>query len=101
MATPLLRYSLSVIKANGSVPTKTTDEVDWINPLKNYIRQTYDDPDKFTEVLNLLVFLYCTDMRNVLLYRDYDRIPAEQAKTLRDETSYTATTANLNSSTYA
>ena len=32
------------------MPSKTTDEVDWINPLKNYIRQTYDDPDKFTEV---------------------------------------------------
>ena len=33
-----------------SVPLKTTDEVDWVGPLKNYIRQTYDDPDKFTEV---------------------------------------------------
>src|SRR5579859_1945147 len=101
MATPLLRHSLSAIIANGSVPTKTTDEVDWINPLKNYIRQTYDDPDKFTEVLNLLVFFYYTDMRNVLLYRDYDRIPAEQAKTRQDETSSIATTANSNSSTFA
>jgi hypothetical protein len=35
---------------DGSVPTKTTDEVDWINPLKQYIRQTYDDPEKFAEV---------------------------------------------------
>src|SRR2546423_10981562 len=101
MATPLLRHSLSAIRANGSVPTKTTDEVDWINPLKNYIRQTYDDPDKFTEVFNLQAFLYCIDMRNVLLYRDYDRIPAEQAKTLQDETFSTAITANSNSSTYA
>lgn len=101
MATPLLRHSLSAIRANRSVPTKTTDEVDWINPLKNYIRQTYDDPDKFTEVFDLQALVHCTDMRNVLLYRDYDRIPAEQAKTLRDETSCTATTANLNSSTFA
>lgn len=36
-----------------SVPLKTTDEVDWINPLKQYIRQTYDDPEKFTEVCPL------------------------------------------------
>lgn len=37
-------------KAKDSVPTKTTDEVDWITPLKQYIRQTYDDPEKFAEV---------------------------------------------------
>jgi hypothetical protein len=42
-----------------------------------------------------------TDVRNVLLCRDYDRILAEQAKTPRDETSCTATTANSNSWTCA
>ena len=33
-----------------SVPTKATDEVDWVTPLKQYIQQTYDDPEKFAEV---------------------------------------------------
>jgi hypothetical protein len=32
------------------VPLKTTDEVDWVGPLKNYIRMTSGDPDKFSEV---------------------------------------------------
>jgi hypothetical protein len=32
---------------------KTTDELDWITPLKQYIGQTYDDPQKFTEVYTI------------------------------------------------
>jgi len=67
------------------VPIKTTDEVDWISPLKNYIRQTYDDPDKFTEVLILQPRLIA-NLRNVLRCSDSDRTPAEQAKTTQDET---------------
>jgi len=45
------KVNFLVCRTECSVPLKTTDEVDWINPLKQYIRQTYDDPDKFSEVL--------------------------------------------------
>jgi len=33
-----------------SVPLKATNEVDWITPLKTYIRDTYgDDPERYAE----------------------------------------------------
>ncbi|ROT40511.1 BRO1-like domain-containing protein [Sodiomyces alkalinus F11] len=33
-----------------SVPLKATNEIDWVTPLKNYIRNTYgDDPERYTE----------------------------------------------------
>jgi hypothetical protein len=86
-----------------SVPLKTTDEVDWINPLKQYIRQTYDDPEKFTEVCvssTLWGVQSLISCRNVEFYRDYDRILAEQARITPEETCYTATTASWNYWTY-
>jgi hypothetical protein len=102
MATALLRYLFLSGLAKVSVPAKTTDEVDWINPLKAYIRQTYDDPEKFTEVRSLfLSIVESAHARNVQLYRDYGRIHEERVKTLQDEIYYTGTTANSNSSTFA
>ena len=33
-----------------SVPLKQTNEIDWIHPLKGYIRATYgDDPERYAE----------------------------------------------------
>lgn len=33
-----------------SVPLKTTNEIDWIEPLKSYIRDCYgDDPERYAE----------------------------------------------------
>ncbi len=33
-----------------SVPLKATNEIDWIEPLKGYIRDTYgDDPERYSE----------------------------------------------------
>jgi hypothetical protein len=38
-----------------SVPLKTTGEVDWIQPLKSYIRQAYgDDPERYAEECTIL-----------------------------------------------
>jgi hypothetical protein len=102
MTTPLLRYLFLLSLAEVSVPSKTTDEVDWINPLKAYIRQTYDDPEKFTEVRSLFLnIVESAHVRNVQLCRDYGRIHEEQVKTLQDEIYYTGTTDNSNSSTFA
>ena len=33
-----------------SLPLKTTEEVDWVGPLKQYIRNTYGDADRYAEV---------------------------------------------------
>lgn len=33
-----------------SCPVKRTDEIDWVQPLKSYIRHNYgDDPDRYNE----------------------------------------------------
>ena len=33
-----------------SVPLKQTNEIDWVTPLKSYIRATYgDDPERYSE----------------------------------------------------
>ena len=66
-----------------SSPLKQTNEIDWICPLKNYIRQTYgDDPDRYAEECNTLNRLR-QDMRGAgkdstagrdLLYRYYGQL---------------------------
>lgn len=66
-----------------SCPLKQTGEVDWIAPLKNYIRMTYgDDPDKYSEECATLNRLR-QDMRGAgadsasgrdLLYRYYGQL---------------------------
>ena len=66
-----------------SCPLKQTGEVDWIGPLKNYIRMTYgDDPDKYSEECGTLNRLL-QDMRGAgsdsasgrdLLYRYYGQL---------------------------
>lgn len=66
-----------------SSPLKTTSEVDWITPLKSYIRTTYgDDPEKYSEETNTLNRLR-QDMRGAgadsasgrdLLYRYYGQL---------------------------
>jgi len=63
-----------------STPLKATNEIDWIQPLKAYIRQTYgDDPEKYAEECATLNRLR-QDMRGAgkdsaagrdLLYRYY------------------------------
>jgi hypothetical protein len=63
-----------------SVPLKQTNEIDWIQPLKGYIRQTYgDDPERYAEECATLNRLR-QDMRGAgkdsaagrdLLYRYY------------------------------
>ncbi|BFZ63675.1 bck1-like resistance to osmotic shock [Saitoella coloradoensis] len=37
-----------------SIPRKTTDEVDWITPLKHYIRSTHQDPQSFSEECSMI-----------------------------------------------
>ncbi|OLL23756.1 Vacuolar protein-sorting protein BRO1 [Neolecta irregularis DAH-3] len=32
-----------------NVPLKSTEEVDWATPLRNYIRSTYDDPERYVD----------------------------------------------------
>jgi BRO1-like domain len=66
-----------------SVPLKATNEIDWIQPLKNYIRQTYgDDPERYAEECATLNRLR-QDMRGAgkdsaagrdLLYRYYGQL---------------------------
>ena len=66
-----------------SCPLKQTSEIDWIGPLKNYIRMTYgDDPDKYHEECATLDRLR-QDMRGAgadstsgrdLLYRYYGQL---------------------------
>ncbi|CAK7268366.1 bck1-like resistance to osmotic shock [Sporothrix epigloea] len=66
-----------------SVPLKTTNEIDWIAPLKNYIRDTYgDDPERYAEECASLNRLR-QDMRGAgkdsssgrdLLYRYYGQL---------------------------
>lgn len=66
-----------------SCPLKQTSEVDWIQPLKGYIRQTYgDDPERYSEECATLNRLR-QDMRGAgkdsaagrdLLYRYYGQL---------------------------
>lgn len=66
-----------------STPLKQTNEVDWITPLKGYIRQTYgDDPERYSEECATLNRLR-QDMRGAgkdsaagrdLLYRYYGQL---------------------------
>lgn len=66
-----------------SSPLKQTSEIDWIQPLKNYIRQTYgDDPERYSEECATLNRLR-QDMRGAgkdsasgrdLLYRYYGQL---------------------------
>ena len=66
-----------------SSPLKQTGEVDWILPLKGYIRQTYgDDPERYSEECATLNRLR-QDMRGAgqdsaagrdLLYRYYGQL---------------------------
>lgn len=66
-----------------SAPLKQTNEIDWIQPLKGYIRQTYgDDPERYSEECATLNRLR-QDMRGAgkdsaagrdLLYRYYGQL---------------------------
>ena len=66
-----------------SVPLKQTNEIDWIAPLKQYIRATYgDDPERYSEECATLNRLR-QDMRGAgkdsaagrdLLYRYYGQL---------------------------
>ena len=66
-----------------SSPLKQTSEIDWIQPLKGYIRQTYgDDPERYAEECAQLNRLR-QDMRGAgkdsasgrdLLYRYYGQL---------------------------
>lgn len=66
-----------------SSPLKQTNEIDWVLPLKGYIRQTYgDDPERYSEECNTLNRLR-QDMRGAgkdsaagrdLLYRYYGQL---------------------------
>ncbi|KAE8450562.1 bck1-like resistance to osmotic shock [Mollisiaceae sp. DMI_Dod_QoI] len=66
-----------------STPLKATNEIDWIQPLKQYIRQTYgDDPERYAEECATLNRLR-QDMRGAgkdsaagrdLLYRYYGQL---------------------------
>jgi hypothetical protein len=66
-----------------SVPLKQTSEIDWVAPLKSYIRATYgDDPERYSEECATLNRLR-QDMRGAgkdsaagrdLLYRYYGQL---------------------------
>jgi BRO1-like domain len=66
-----------------SSPLKQTNEIDWIQPLKTYIRTTYgDDPERYSEECSTLHRLR-QDMRGAgsdsasgrdLLYRYYGQL---------------------------
>jgi programmed cell death 6-interacting protein len=66
-----------------SCPLKQTNEIDWIHPLKQYIRTTYgDDPERYSEECSTLNRLR-QDMRGAgadsasgrdLLYRYYGQL---------------------------
>jgi hypothetical protein len=78
-ATPAMATQIPMI----SVPLKQTNEIDWIAPLKGYIRQTYgDDPERYAEECATLNRLR-QDMRGAgkdsaagrdLLYRYYGQL---------------------------
>ncbi|KAF4619088.1 hypothetical protein G7Y89_g14759 [Cudoniella acicularis] len=73
----------SVTSARPHLPLKATNEIDWIQPLKGYIRQTYgDDPERYAEECATLNRLR-QDMRGAgkdsaagrdLLYRYYGQL---------------------------
>jgi hypothetical protein len=82
----LVRCLLEIIMAASpmiSSPLKATNEIDWIQPLKAYIRQTYgDDPERYAEECATLNRLR-QDMRGAgkdsaagrdLLYRYYGQL---------------------------
>src|SRR5271156_18865 len=66
-----------------SCPLKQTNEIDWVHPLKQYIRTTYgDDPERYSEECSTLNRLR-QDMRGAgadsasgrdLLYRYYGQL---------------------------
>jgi hypothetical protein len=66
-----------------SVPLKATNEIDWVAPLKSYIRDTYgDDPERYAEECATLNRLR-QDMRGAgkestsgrdMLYRYYGQL---------------------------
>lgn len=66
-----------------SVPVKATNEIDWVTPLKSYIRNTYgDDPERYAEECETLNRLR-QDMRGAgkestsgrdMLYRYYGQL---------------------------
>lgn len=66
-----------------SSPLKQTNEIDWVSPLKEYIRDTYgDDPERYAEECAMLNRLR-QDMRGAgkdsaagrdLLYRYYGQL---------------------------
>lgn len=66
-----------------SSPLKQTNEIDWVHPLKSYIRHTYgDDPERYSEECATLNRLR-QDMRGAgkdstagrdLLYRYYGQL---------------------------
>jgi programmed cell death 6-interacting protein len=66
-----------------SCPLKQTNEIDWVTPLKDYIRSTYgDDPERYSEECATLNRLR-QDMRGAgkdsaagrdLLYRYYGQL---------------------------
>lgn len=71
------------LKSQISAPLKQTNEIDWIQPLKQYIRQTYgNDPEQYAEECATLNRLR-QDMRGAgkdsaagrdLLYRYYGQL---------------------------
>ncbi|KAF2141419.1 uncharacterized protein K452DRAFT_228927 [Aplosporella prunicola CBS 121167] len=74
---------MTVLAPMLSCPLKQTNEIDWITPLKQYIRQTYgDDPERYSEECATLNRLR-QDMRGAgkdsaagrdLLYRYYGQL---------------------------
>ena len=77
-------YTFKMVQAPMiSSPLKQTNEIDWIQPLKGYIRQTYgDDPERYSEECATLNRLR-QDMRGAgadsasgrdLLYRYYGQL---------------------------
>lgn len=79
------RLSVFMMAASPMIssPLKATNEIDWIQPLKAYIRQTYgDDPERYAEECATLNRLR-QDMRGAgkdsaagrdLLYRYYGQL---------------------------
>ncbi|RAK71548.1 BRO1-domain-containing protein [Aspergillus fijiensis CBS 313.89] len=80
---PLLHMSKMVQSPMISCPLKQTNEIDWIRPLKDYIRQSYgEDPDRYSQECATLNRLR-QDMRGAgkdsatgrdLLYRYYGQL---------------------------
>lgn len=75
--------NMTVFAPMLSCPLKQTNEIDWVTPLKQYIRQTYgDDPERYSEECATLNRLR-QDMRGAgkdsaagrdLLYRYYGQL---------------------------